>query len=68
MTGNLELHGVKKAITFPATITVTADSVSMESEFAFDRADFGITYPGPADNLIRDEVVLKLSVHAARAK
>lgn len=68
VTGNLDMHGVKKAITFPATITITGDTVSMQSEFAINRKDFGIVYPGPANNLIRDEVVLKLSVRASRAK
>jgi polyisoprenoid-binding protein YceI len=68
VTANLDMHGVKKAITFPATITVTGDAVEMQSEFAINRKDFGIVYPGPANNLIRDEVVLKLSVRASRAK
>jgi len=68
ITGNLDMHGVKKAITFPATITITGDTVTVESEFAINRKDFGIVYPGPANNLIRDEVVLKLSVRASRAK
>lgn len=33
VTGNLELHGVRKSITFPATITVTGDAATMQSEF-----------------------------------
>lgn len=68
ITGNLDMHGVKKAITFPATITITGDTVAMQTEFAINRKDFGIVYPGPANNLIREEVVLKLSVRASRAK
>lgn len=69
VTGNLELHGIKRAITFPAIITVTDDAVVMQSEFAINRKDFGIVYPGRTLNsLIRDEVVLKLSVRTPRAK
>lgn len=68
VTGNLELHGVKKSITFPADITVTDEAAEVKSEFVINRRDFGIVYPGPANNLIRDEVVLKLSVRAPRAK
>lgn len=68
VTGNLELHGVKKTIAFPATITVTNDAATMNSEFVIDRKDFGIVYPGPANNLIRDEVVIKLSINAPRSK
>ena len=66
VTGTLDLHGVKKTITFPATITVAADAVTVASEFAINRKDFGIVYAGKADDLIRDEVVLKLSVKAPR--
>ncbi len=66
VTGTLDLHGVKKTVTFPATITVAADAVTVASEFAINRKDFGIVYAGKADDLIRDEVVLKLSVKAPR--
>jgi len=66
VTGTLDLHGVKKTVTFPATIRVEADTVSVASEFAINRKDFGIVYAGKADDLIRDEVVLKLSVKAPR--
>ena len=66
VTGTLNLHGVKKTVTFPATINVAADAVSVVSEFAINRKDFGIVYAGKADDLIRDEVVLKLAVKAPR--
>lgn len=68
VTGNLELHGVKKAITFPATIDVKGDTVAVKSEFAINRKDFGILYPGAPDNLIRDDVLIKLSINAPRAR
>jgi polyisoprenoid-binding protein YceI len=61
VTGNFELHGVKKSISFPATIQIAPDSVSVNSEFAVNRKDFGLVYPGKADDLIRDGVVIKLS-------
>src|SRR5215510_4898151 len=31
VTGNLQLHGVTKSITFPATIVVTPDAISVDS-------------------------------------
>lgn len=68
VTGELNLHGVKKTISFPATITVSGDAVSGTAEFVINRKDFGIVYPGQADNAIRDEVVLKLSLKAPRKK
>ena len=66
VTGNLTLHGVTKAITFPATITVAPGGVNVESSFAINRKDFGINYAGAANNLIRDEVVLALHVKATK--
>lgn len=62
VTGNLELHGVTKAISFPATIRVSAGAVEVDSEFAINRKDFGLTYPGKPDDLIKDQVLLKLTV------
>jgi polyisoprenoid-binding protein YceI len=68
ITGELDLHGVKKTISFPATITVGADSVSGTAEFVINRKDFGIVYPGKQDDLIRDDVLLKLALKAPRKK
>ena len=67
ITGNLTMHGVTKAITFPATINVTPDAATVESNFSINRKDFGINYAGAADNLIRDNVVLALHVRASKA-
>ena len=58
------MHGVTKAITFPATINVSGDAATLESNFSINRKDFGINYPGPRDNLIRDDVVLALHIRA----
>ncbi|HSN97016.1 MAG TPA: YceI family protein [Candidatus Nanopelagicales bacterium] len=68
LTGELDLHGVKKTISFPATITVGADAVTATTEFALNRKDFGIAYEGKKDDLIRDEVVIKLDIKAPRKK
>jgi polyisoprenoid-binding protein YceI len=66
VTGNLQLHGVTKSITFPATIAVEPGAVTVNSTFAINRKDFGINYAGGADNLIRDEVVITLKVRAVK--
>lgn len=68
VTGNFDLHGVKKSITFPATIQIAPDTVSVNAEFSINRKDFNLNYPGKADDLIRDGVVIKLTVKAARKK
>lgn len=67
ITGNLTLHGVTKAVTFPATINVTPEVATVDSTFSINRKDFGINYAGQADNLIRDDVVLKLTIKANKA-
>jgi polyisoprenoid-binding protein YceI len=64
VTGNLTLHGVTKSISFPAKIAVSGDKATLDSEFFINRKDFGIMYPGKANDLIRDEVVIKLALHA----
>src|ERR1041385_4596809 len=64
ITGNLTLHGVTKQISFPAQVQVADDAVSLRADFAINRYDFEIKYPGKPDDLIRKEVVLKLNVKA----
>ncbi len=64
VVGNLELHGVTKSITFPATIQISDDAVTVKADFAINRKDFNINYPGKTDDLIRDNVVLKLDIKA----
>ena len=67
VTGNLQMHGVTKSITFPATIAVAPDAITVNSSFAINRKDFGINYTGASDNLIRDDVALTLRVRAVKA-
>jgi polyisoprenoid-binding protein YceI len=66
VTGNMQLHGVTKSIVFPATVKIATDAVDVDSEFAINRKDFGVVYPGMPDDLIKDEVLLKLHIHATK--
>jgi polyisoprenoid-binding protein YceI len=68
VTGDIEIRGVKKSVTFPAKITLTPAEAAVESEFSINRKDFGIVYAGKADDLIRDDVVLRLNLHAPKKK
>ncbi len=65
LTGNLDLHGVTKQISFPATIEVGEHGLSASAEFSINRMDFGIVYAGKADDLIREEVLIKLDLRSA---
>ncbi len=62
VTGNLNLHGVEKSISFPAEIEVAGGDVTVNASFAIKRFDFGIEYPGAKDDLIRDEIALTLAL------
>ncbi len=64
--GNLSLRGVSREISFPVTVEVTATEVSARAELSINRADFGVIYPGKPDNLIKDEVSLRIHFVAAR--
>lgn len=65
VTGNLTLHGVTKSIGFPATIKAKPRGVDVDAEFTINRKDFGLVYPGKPDDLIRDDVVIRLTIRAA---
>lgn len=68
VTGDFDLHGQKKSITFPAKITVGDDKVEVDAEFAINRKDFAIVYAGKTDDLIRDDVVIRLDLESPRKK
>ena len=68
VTGDFQIHGVTKSISFPATIKVGTDDVTVDSDFSINRKDFGIIYAGKADDLIRDDVVIKLDLKTSRKK
>ncbi len=65
LTGNLDLHGVTKQISFPANIEVGEDGFSASAEFSINRMDFGIAYAGRVDDLIREEVLIKIDLRSA---
>jgi polyisoprenoid-binding protein YceI len=62
VSGNFTLHGVTKNITFPATVTQSGDLVKIDAKFDINRQDFGVVYPGKAEDLIRNEVVIELKL------
>lgn len=52
LSGNLTLHGVTKAVTAPATITVKGGKVAAQTDFSVTLADHGIAIP----SLVADKV------------
>lgn len=64
--GNLTLRGETKGIEFPATLNVNDKEATAKAEFHINRKDFKMAYAGKADDLIRDEVVIRFDVAAKR--
>jgi len=66
IAGDLRMHGITRQVSFPATIRVEGDTIHTEAEFSIDRFDWEIDYKGAADDLIRDEVLLRFDLTAER--
>lgn len=66
VTGELTMRDQTNRISFPATIAVTGDSVMTQADFIINRQDWGLSYPGAPDDLIRDNVRISLDVVVAR--
>jgi len=66
ITGNLTIKGITKSVTFPATVTLSGDAANVDTEFSLNRRDFSLNYAGMPNDLIRDEVVIKLTIRAKK--
>ena len=66
ITGDFQIHGVTKRITFPAKLEVKGDAVTANSEFVVNRKDFGLVYPGKPDDLIKDNVKITVALNAKK--
>jgi polyisoprenoid-binding protein YceI len=64
VTGNLDLHGVSKSISFPAAVQIADDTVTVKAAFSINRRQWNINYSGKANDLIRDLVVIRLDLKA----
>jgi polyisoprenoid-binding protein YceI len=65
VSGVLTIRDRANRVTFPARVAVADGAVTAEADFIIDRQQWGLTYPGQPDDLIRDEVRIKLYVVAA---
>ena len=64
VTGNLTIKDSTHSVAFPATIAVTDDAVTAKADFIINRQNWGITYPGMPDDLIKNDVRIILDVRA----
>ncbi len=59
--GVLDLHGRQRPLSFPASITV-GESTRVSATFDINRQNWGVSYPGSPDNLIKDDVQIRLNL------
>ena len=64
VTGDLDMHGVKKSISAPATITKADNMIKLSSTFTVSRVDFGVKYEGKTNDLVKDEFELDVELVA----
>jgi len=62
VSGELNIHGVAKAVSAPGTITVSADSVHEKSEFTIALKDYNIEIPSVVENKISKTVQIHVDV------
>jgi polyisoprenoid-binding protein YceI len=65
-TGSLTMRGTTNQITFPVEISFDGDVVTAEADFLINRHDWGIAYRGAPDDLVQDEVRVRLHIVAGR--
>jgi len=67
--GNLTLKDSTKNISFPAKVTVDANTAAASADFTIDRTIWGLNYKGPEnpqDWVIKKEVNIKLEIKATK--
>lgn len=67
LTGDLELHGAKKPLTFPVTVAVESGTLTAKGQVTFKQSDFGIKpiSAGGGTVKVKDELVMTFTIVAA---
>jgi polyisoprenoid-binding protein YceI len=63
VTGEFTIHGVNRAVTFPARIVVTAQTATLDGTFTISQTAFGMA---AAAEKTKDEVAVTVSIRTAR--
>ncbi|MCO5248301.1 MAG: YceI family protein [Chitinophagales bacterium] len=65
ISANLTIKDITKNVTFEAQVLkITEDSFTATADFNINRFDWGIEYPGKADDLISKEINFKININA----
>jgi polyisoprenoid-binding protein YceI len=60
--GVLSMHGKTRPLAFPATVTVGESATTVTASFDINRQNWGVAYPGKPDDLIKDDVQIRLNL------
>ena len=63
VTGDLTMLGKTKSISFPATISTTAEALELSATFAIDKTQWGMNY---GKGKIEDKVTISIAVTAKK--
>ena len=63
VTGEFTIHGVNRAVTFPARVVVTAKTATLDGTFSISQTAFGMA---AAAEKTKDEVPVTVSIRTAR--
>lgn len=65
VSGNLTLKGITKNVSFPVQLISSSENeVTATADFNINRKDWGLVYEGMKDDLIADEINLKVAITA----
>ena len=62
--GEITMHGRSNRVSFPIFVAMDAGSIVADADFIIDRQLWGLSYPGQPDDLISDEVRVRLHIVA----
>lgn len=59
ITGNLTLHGQTKEISFPATMSITDEGLTLKGDFSINRSEFGMNF---GEGQVDDKVLMAVAI------
>ena len=62
VSGNLDILGAARNVTFPATMELKDGKLHAAAKFLINRNDWGIVYKGTGDNFIKDDVQVAFDI------
>ncbi len=66
LIGELEIHGVKRAVRVPAALAFDQCAIQFSTEFAVDRRQYHVESNGTLDGVVGDGVTLRIRANVPR--